>query len=161
LKAWNIIRDKSTYSEHELKAHTLRYIHSRYPTGAWIQVYTDGSATPGKGSAGAGIYCNLFEKSIASGKYGNNFYGEVMAIWQALKELNKQHLARKDVVLLIDSVAAIQAVTNEESQDKNIILARYEIKSLQTKGVKVMLQWVPSHCGLLGNEKADFLAKLG
>jgi hypothetical protein len=52
-------------------------------------------------------------------------------------------------------------VANEDSQDKKVILARYEIKSLQTKGVKVMLQWVPSHCGLLGNEKADYLAKLG
>jgi hypothetical protein len=85
---------KSTYSEHELKAHTLRYIHSRYPTGAWIQVYTDGSATPGIGSVGAGIYCNLIEKSIAAGKYGSNFDGEVMAFWQALKGLNKQHLAK-------------------------------------------------------------------
>jgi ribonuclease HI len=162
IKIEGMEHNKSTYSEHELKAHTLRYIHSRYPTGAWVQVYTDGSATPGKGSAGAGIYCNLFEKSIAAGKYGSNFDGEVMVIWQALKELNKQHLARKNVVLLIDSVAAIQAVdNNEESQDKKIILARYKIKSLQTKGVKVMLQWVPSHCGLLGNKKADYLAKLG
>jgi hypothetical protein len=50
-----------------------------------------------------------------------NFDGGVMAIWQALKELNKQHLAKKSVVLLIDSVAAIQAVANEESQDKKIL----------------------------------------
>jgi ribonuclease HI len=84
-----------------------------------------------------------------------------MATWQAFKDINKRHLARKNVVLLIDSVAAIQAVANEEYKDKKIVLARYEIKSLQTKGVKVILQWVPSHCGLLGNEKADFLAKLG
>jgi ribonuclease HI len=119
-----------------------------------------GSATPGKGPAGAGLYCNLFEKSIAAGKYVCNFDGEVMAIWQALKELNKQHVARKNVVLLIDSIAAIQAVANEESQDKKVIFARCEIKSLQTKGVKVMLQCVPSHCGLLGNEKADYLAML-
>jgi tmRNA-binding protein len=65
---------------------------------------------------------------------------EVMAIWQALKEFNKLQLARKNVVLLIDSVAAIQAVANEDSQDKKVILARYEIKSLQTKVVK---EWVP------------------
>jgi ribonuclease HI len=52
-------------------------------------------------------------------------------------------------------------VANEDSQDRKIILARYEIKYLQTKGVKVMLQWVPSHCGLVENEKAEYLAKLG
>jgi hypothetical protein len=74
---------KNSYSEHELNAHTLRYIHSRYPIESWILVYTDGSAfaTPGKDSAEAGIYCNLFEKSIAAGQYGSNFDGEVMAIW--------------------------------------------------------------------------------
>jgi hypothetical protein len=63
-----------------------------------------------------------------------------MAIWQALKELNKQQLTRKNIVLLIDSVAAIQAVANEDSQDKKVVLARFEIKSLQAKGVKVILQ---------------------
>jgi hypothetical protein len=51
------------------------------------------------------------------------------------KELNKQNLARKNVVLLVDFIAAIQAVANEESQDKKVILARYKIKSLQTKAV--------------------------
>jgi hypothetical protein len=30
--------NKNIYPEHELKAHTLRYIHSRYPTGAWIVI---------------------------------------------------------------------------------------------------------------------------
>jgi ribonuclease HI len=122
---------------------------------------TDGSAIPEKSSASAGIFCNLFEKSIAAGQYRSNFDGEVMAIWQALKELNKQYLEKKNVVLLIDSVAAIQAVANEDSQDKKVILARYEIKSLQTEGVKVVLQCVPSHCRQLGNEKADYLAKMG
>jgi Ribonuclease HI len=26
---------------------------------------------------------------------------------------------------------------------------------------KLLLQWVPAHCGLIGNENADFLAKKG
>jgi hypothetical protein len=81
-----------------------------------------------------------------------------MAIWQALKELNK--LIRKNIVLLIDSVAAIQAMANAASQHKKVILARFEIKSLKAKGVKVILQCVPSNFGLLGNEKADCLAKM-
>jgi hypothetical protein len=46
-----------------------------------------GLQPPRKGSAGAGIYCNIFEKSNAAEKHGSNFNGEVMAIWQALKEL--------------------------------------------------------------------------
>jgi ribonuclease HI len=83
-----------------------------------------------------------------------------MAVWQALKELNNQQLIRTNIVL-IELVAAIQAVANEDSQDKKVISARYEITSLQAKGVIVILQWVPSHCGLLGNEKAGCLAKLG
>jgi ribonuclease HI len=84
--------------------------------------YTYGSATLGKGSAGAGIYCNLFEKSIAAGQSGCNFDGEVMAILQALKELNKQQLARKNVGLLKDSVAVIQAVRRLQKQ--KVIFAR-------------------------------------
>jgi ribonuclease HI len=68
--------------------------------------------------------CNLFDKSLAAGKYGSNFDGEVMAIWQALKELNKQQLTRKNIVLLIDSVAAIKAVANEDSQDKKVIFSK-------------------------------------
>jgi hypothetical protein len=46
IKIEGMEHNKNSYFEHDLKAHTLRYINSRYPTGAWIQVYTDGSATP-------------------------------------------------------------------------------------------------------------------
>jgi hypothetical protein len=51
-----------------------------------------------------------------------------MAIWQTLKKLNKQQLTRKNIVLLIDSVAAIQAVANQDSQDKKVILAIFKNK---------------------------------
>ena len=36
---------------------------------------------------------------------------------------------------------------------------RYIYKSLKAQGTKIILQWVPSHVGLQGNEQADFLAK--
>jgi hypothetical protein len=63
--------------------------------------YRYGVATPGKGSVGAGTYCNIsLKKRIAAGQYGSNFDGEIIAIWQALKYLNKQHLTKKNIVVL-------------------------------------------------------------
>jgi ribonuclease HI len=81
-----------------------------------------------------------------------------MAIWQALKELKQ--LTKMNTVLLIHFVAAIQAVANVDAQGKKVFLARVEIKSLPTKGIKVILQWVIPHCRLIRNEKADYLTNM-
>ncbi|GBN74811.1 hypothetical protein AVEN_223007-1 [Araneus ventricosus] len=35
------------------------------------------------------------------------------------------------------------------------------LRTLTLKGKRIVLQWVPGHCGLLGNEQVDFLAKRG
>ncbi|GBL89131.1 hypothetical protein AVEN_255258-1 [Araneus ventricosus] len=35
------------------------------------------------------------------------------------------------------------------------------MRTLTLKGKRIVLQWVPGHCGLWGNEQADFLAKEG
>jgi hypothetical protein len=51
------------------------FIHDILQVLGYRYIYTDGSTTPGKGSAGAGIYCNLFEKSISARKYDSNFDG--------------------------------------------------------------------------------------
>jgi hypothetical protein len=84
-----------------------------------------------------------------------------MAIWQALKELNKQQLIRKNICSSTHRFrsAAIQAVANEDSQDKKVILARFEIKSLQAKGVNSNGSYPTVDCQEM--KKADCLAKMG
>jgi hypothetical protein len=51
-----IERKKIDYTEDELKHLTVAHIAKHYPTPEWIHMYTDGSATPSEGKAGAGVY---------------------------------------------------------------------------------------------------------
>ncbi|GFV29581.1 uncharacterized protein LOC103524116 [Trichonephila clavipes] len=58
-----------------------------------------------------------------------------------------------------DSTSAFQALSN---YNENNCLRVQNCRELlgKIKG-KIVFQWVPSHCGLWGNERADFLAKKG
>ncbi|GFW69891.1 uncharacterized protein LOC103524116 [Trichonephila clavipes] len=65
----------------------------------------------------------------------------------------------KIAVILSDSTSALQALSN---YNENNCLRVQNCRELlgKIKG-KIVFQWVPSHCGLWGNERADFLAKKG
>ena len=58
------------------------------------------------------------------------------------------------VVLLTDALSVLQAMTNNKLPQ--LEQALHNIKCLRT-----VLQWIPSHCGVKGNEEADKMAKLG
>ncbi|CAG2197678.1 unnamed protein product [Mytilus edulis] len=58
------------------------------------------------------------------------------------------------VVFLTDALSVLQALKNDKLPQ--LQQALYNIKSLTT-----VIQWIPSHCGVCGNEQADRLAKYG
>ncbi|CAG2230681.1 unnamed protein product [Mytilus edulis] len=58
------------------------------------------------------------------------------------------------VVFLTDVLSVLQALKNDKL--RQLQQALYNIKSLTT-----VIQWIPSHCGVWGNEQADKLAKYG
>ncbi|GFW21723.1 uncharacterized protein LOC103524116 [Trichonephila clavipes] len=62
-------------------------------------------------------------------------------------------------VILSDSTSALQALSN---YNENNCLRVQNCRELlgKIKG-KIVFQWVQSHCGLWGNERADFLEKRG
>ena len=63
------------------------------------------------------------------------------------------------MVFLTDSLSAIQAL-EAKSTDSTVQKLQRELAQLSEKA-EIHLQWIPSHCGIAGNESADVLAKEG
>ncbi|KAF6198607.1 hypothetical protein GE061_008359 [Apolygus lucorum] len=60
------------------------------------------------------------------------------------------------------SKAAIVALgSSARTQSRDVVLGRKAIEELQAGGTTIALQWIPSHCGIWGNERADALAREG
>ena len=73
---------------------------------------------------------------MATGKYCNNYNAEAAALVHAAKAL-REHLA--------------------DAREKVVIFTG----TLSEMKVKVVIQWVPAHCEIQGNEEVDKLAKKG
>ncbi|XP_014275975.1 uncharacterized protein [Halyomorpha halys] len=152
--------NKSMTPAEELKTVALATIAERYPEPEWIHLYTDGLATEANKNAVAGVYSSLFQLSAPAGANATDFDGEVAAITLALEKIT--HACAKKIVLVSDSRTALLAITPERPSTNAIILACR--KSIQCKReiLKVLvMQWIPAHCGIPGNEEADRLARLG
>jgi ribonuclease HI len=142
-----------------------------FPSG-WIEKYqfksSRGYSTQhwevtgaGKCLAGAGVTCEMLNMALPAGKLGCNYDGEVAAIQAARQRLALQNPpSQKYLVVLTDSIAAIQAISSPESQNSTIAEIRTLVHDMQ-RNCEVMFQWIPSHCDLPGNDKTDDLAKAG
>lgn len=67
-----------------------------------------------------------------------------------------------NVVFLVDSQAAILGLTsNNLTECPETIACRASLAELNSSQRQVTIQWIPSHVGIPGNERADILAKQG
>ncbi|KAG0421363.1 hypothetical protein HPB47_002728 [Ixodes persulcatus] len=57
--------------------------------------------------------------------------------------------------LLTDSRAALQILSNLEDAPPIARIIAFKVESLEEKGWTIAFQWLPSHCGIDGNERAD------
>ena len=67
------------------------------------------------------------------------------------------------IVIFTDSQSVLQAIENQSVRDEAIkSLSKKISNTLQEKFCRcLILQWIPSHCEIPGNDKADNLAKIG
>ena len=64
-----------------------------------------------------------------------------------------------DVIVYPDSMSCLQAIEGEDTENPFICHIMNLLWSLSDKGTRVRFCWVPSHCGIDGNERVDQLAK--
>ena len=156
-----------------MKQTTLEHLSSNYPDH--IKVYTDGSKIPGQTTnekVGIGIYSSDDQLNInLSLRISDNTAiatAELKAIHVALQKVKR--LTEKgycpysaNVVICTDSLSAAEALESNKNNTsrpdivQSIHMLCQHLKSSCNTTIGVL--WIPSHVGILGNDKADTLAK--
>ena len=151
------LSDGDTQDDTVKQTLTQAMFAERYPQEAWIHVYTDGSAT---NNGGAGILVHFpggqkVSASIAVGKHCSNYHAETEALIQAAPIVQASDHDCKQVVFLSDTLSVLQAYQSHKLP--NLTKALQQVAATR----RAVLQWIPAHRGILGNEQADILAKKG
>jgi ribonuclease HI len=138
------------------KTLTMSMLEEKYPSESWVIVYTDGSATNTKTKGGAGIYIQYphgeqQSDAIPTGLHRSNYKAEGEAIIHAAHTIKYKVDNNTQIVFLTDALSVLQALMNDN-------LPQLEQALYTTKPLRTVLQWIPSYCGVHGNEQADGLA---
>ncbi|GFV93730.1 probable RNA-directed DNA polymerase from transposon BS [Trichonephila clavipes] len=127
--------------------------------------YTDGSSDRSLSNGGAGVILllpdgNNYKHKINTGIIASNFTSELGAIREALILYQQNpHVidSTEGLVIFSDSKSAIEAIRNGETNIACVIITFLE--QLHNKRKSCILQWIPAHVNIEGNECADSLAK--
>ncbi|XP_064648747.1 uncharacterized protein LOC135500960 [Lineus longissimus] len=158
------ILSKHLQTDEARKALTMEHIHMQYPDQKWTHVYTDGSATDAIRDGGGGILIKYKDEeetiAISTGRYSSNYRAEAVAIEEATKRLKqKRNKTRHRIVIFTDALSVLKAMQDPKKEEMQNLTT--SLRALCSCRKKVVLQWIPAHCNIKGNEKADHLAKEG
>lgn len=172
-------RKKKDSIQAEARQQGLQSIHEAMNGNAAAVYYTDGSVDE-QGRAGAAFVCALRDRNenhatAAADAAGDNTIttaarsaritdhssstqAELAAIKLAIDHAHTCH--NLDILINCDSMTAITSLC--KGNNENIGLTHSittTAKAIHHVGRTVSVNWVPSHVGISGNEKADLLAK--
>uniref|UniRef100_A0ABD2XQX7 RNase H type-1 domain-containing protein n=1 Tax=Trichogramma kaykai TaxID=54128 RepID=A0ABD2XQX7_9HYME len=68
-------------------------------------------------------------------------------------------LRQGNFLIFSDSESALKALSSFQCNSPLISKLRLKLFIADKNNINVVLQWIPSHVGILGNEKADTMAK--
>ena len=120
-----------------------------------IYIYTDGS----KDSVATRSAFHIFgrvERIYNLPREASVITSELYAIYQAALYYS-QYLMLRKAVIFTDSLLALFVIQSSNSSYRKLTYSIQNI--LLNANNNLLLQWIPAHRGLLGNERADTLAK--
>ena len=154
---------KSMISRQEAQAKFSEYHEVQ---GSYDEVYTDGSKMNERAGAVAVINhhfqngettCHQLSKRLPDNS--TIFAAEATAISLALNYYQHMGPVHHDVVVNSESMSCLQAIEGEETENPLICHIMNLLWLLSDRGTHVRFCWIPSHCGIEGNERVDQLAK--
>ena len=87
------------------------------------------------------------------------FAAEATAIILALNYYQHTGPVHHDVIVYSDSMSCLQAIEDEDTENLFICHIMNLLWLLNDNGTHIRFCWIPSHCGIDGNERVDQLAK--
>ena len=143
----------------------LHHLQSLPQCATWM--WSDGSADAGVYSGGAGALIvwpddEREEVRAPAGRLCSSFRAEMVALHAALTYIQEHPAHESDpIVICTDSQSALAALREGPSAQSSSLGASIWrlLAALGSGGRAVHLQWIPSHCGIPGNEAADALAR--
>ena len=154
------IQSKKEDINNEQAIQTYNFIkHTNYAT--YSKIYTDGSKQD-NGSVGCAVYVDEISSSFSwkLESHHSILTAELFAIYQATLFARK-HLKNQNIVIFSDSLSALTVINNYSNNSLNF-LVNLVVKLIYHSchdGVDIVLQWIPSHRGIVGNNIADLIAK--
>ena len=141
----------------DVKEHLVTYYTNH------LKVFTDGSVFDSNAGCGFVIPALKIQKSFSLGKNFSIFTAELYAILMALTFLSDSDYAFFNIVLCVDSKSVLYSLQDWDSKIRKDLLfdIRHMIHYIMSRGTGITFCWVPSHCGIYWNERADKLAKQG
>lgn len=143
----------------DLASEFYELMNSKYKQ--WTQIFTDGSKDPQSETVGSAVSVPEFQfgccKRISDhmSVYAAELYAMVMAMeWAEKSNCNK-------IIVCSDSVSALTSIKtgNVTSHHQLVYEVLFACSRLVRQGRDVAFIWVPAHLGIIGNERADKLAK--
>ena len=131
-----------------LRANSLAMM-GRY--SSFEHYFTDGSV--GNEGTGVGVFHRSFSSCVRLPDCVSIFTAEAYALYMAVRRGTE---CGKDFTVFTDSYSCLAAIASMNVDHSYI--ARI-INTLHHSPLRVSLCWVPSHCGIFGNEQADRIAK--
>ena len=137
-------------------------LEEKYSQADWTHIYTDCSAEEAVRNGGSGVFVRTptgqtVGYSNAAGRKCSNFKAETSALQNVVAYIAE--MKPQKTVILTDSIAALQSLTSN-TPDQPIHQLLKDLQLLPHE-CTVVLQWIPAHCGIPENERADRLAKSG
>ncbi|GBM91252.1 hypothetical protein AVEN_251138-1 [Araneus ventricosus] len=119
-------------------------------------VFTDGSKADRH--VGFGVIMDDASYNHILSVFCSVYTTEAMAISYALKLISSSQYRK--LCIYSDSMSVLQQLENTESATHPILLNIADtVHCLKEKGFDIVFCWTPSHVGILGNEKADYVAR--